>query len=240
MYRKKNPAIIFLNNNTAYLAGVIIGDGHISVSYKSCDKRFKDYRISIDISDKKYLRKIFCIIKTIIQTKTVLTEPKQKDNRILRLNMTIRNKELFLFFTDILDIPKGKKSHIVKVPEAIKNSDIEIQKEFLAGYFDTDGGFRGRTFGFTTASHEMQIGVAEILANLGIRHSIEEWSNKKYSCKYYGIRIRKSEIDNFLKILPLRNFEKLERISAKFKSRGYQSGQMGQFSLDTISGKVQA
>jgi hypothetical protein len=35
MYRKKNPVTITLNNDTAYLAGVIVGDGHISASYKS-------------------------------------------------------------------------------------------------------------------------------------------------------------------------------------------------------------
>ena len=228
MYRKKNPVTITLNNDTAYLAGVIAGDGHISASYKSCDKRFKDYKINIDISDKEYLRRIFEIIKTIIPTKTSLTIPRQRGNRIQRLSMALRNKELFLFFTETLGIPSGKKSQIVKVPELILNSDIELQKQFLAGYFDTDGGFRGGTLGFTTASHNMQKDVSKLLDELKIRYSLEKWFNKKYSKTYYGIRLKKSEIDNFLNILPLRNFEKLERISCRFFMREYQSGQMGQ------------
>jgi len=189
MYRKKNPAIITLNADTAYLAGVIVGDGHLSASYKSNNSGFKDYRINIDISDKEYLRRIFDIIKTIIPTKTSLATPIQRGNRIPRLYMNLRNKELFLFFTETLGIPAGKKSNIIKVPEIILNHDIKLQKQFLAGYFDTDGGFRGGTLGFTTASHNMQTDVSKLLNKLKISHSLEKWFNKKYSKTYYGIRL---------------------------------------------------
>jgi hypothetical protein len=69
---------------------------------------------------------------------------------------------------------------------------------------------------------------AYLAGALDIKHSLEKWFNKKYSKTYYGIRLKKNEIDNFLNILPLRNFEKLERISCRFFMREYQSGQMGQ------------
>ena len=228
MYRKKNPTIIILNDDTAYLAGVIVGDGHLSASNKSKSSIFKDYRITIDLFDKDYLKRIFKIIQSLVPTKTVLVESERRIGRQSRLCMVLRNKELFLFFNETLNIPKGKKSDIIQVPELIKRSNIQIRKQFLAGYFDTDGGFRGRTLGFTTASCDMQKDVAKILDELEINYSLEKWLNKKYSKIYYGIRLQKKEIDNFLNILPLRNFEKLERISCRFFMREYQSGQMGQ------------
>lgn len=234
MYRKKNPAIITLNADTAYLAGVIVGDGHLSASYKSHNSRFKDYRLNIDISDREYLHKIFDIIKTIVPTRTSLTIPTQRGNRIPRLNMALRNKELFLFFTETLGIPAGKKSSIIRVPEIILNYDTELQKHFLAGYFDTDGGFRGRTLGFTTASYNMQTDVSKLLNELHISHSLEKWFNKKYSKTYYGIRLKKKEIDNFLNILPLRNLEKKERIIKRFQCGNTKVAKWDRYSIDNM------
>ena len=217
MYKKKNQAIIVLNDTTAYLAGAITGDGHLSAHKKK--GVFQDYCINIDISDKEYLQQIFNNIKAIIKTKTVPTEPKKRGNRISRLCIAIRNKELFLFFNETLGIPKGKKSDTIRIPKLIKDSDIRIKKQFLAGYFDTDGGFRGKTLGFTTASYDMQTDVSKLLDELEITYSLDKWFNKKYIKMYYGVRLKKKEIDNFLNILPLRNFEKLERISHRFHMR---------------------
>lgn len=74
----------------------------------------------------------------------------------------------------------------------------------------------------------MQKDTSKILTKLEIEHSVEKWVNRKYNKTYYSIHIKKNRIDNFLNILPLRNFEKLGRIIMKFNTREYQSGQMGQ------------
>ena len=55
-----------------------------------------------------------------------------------------------------------------------------------------------------------------VYITLNISHRKEKWFNKKYNKFYYGIKIYKKEIDNFLNIVPLCNKEKLEKIKDKF------------------------
>ncbi|GAG51590.1 unnamed protein product, partial [marine sediment metagenome] len=65
-------------------------------------------------------------------------------------------------------------------------------------------------------SKELSMDVSILLREFSIRHLKEAWKNKKYDKIYYGIRIHKSEIDNFLNSFPLQNKEKLIRIYNRF------------------------
>ncbi len=125
-----------------------------------------------------------------------------------------------------MGIPKGNKSSVVDVPSKIINGSKEIKKNFLAGYFDADGGFRGNSIGFTTASKNLHQNISILLDEFGVLHSKEEWVNKRYNKTYFGIKLRKKEIDNFLNTFPFQNQEKLVRIKKRFM-RGCRSGQTG-------------
>ena len=217
MHNQKIESKIDLTPKTAYLTGVIIGDGNLCGSTKSKTDLSPDYRISIDISDKEYLLNIEQIIKSLIQTKTIPKQSPQRGDRIPRWYLAIRNKGLFNFLCKDMEIPMGKKSNIVSIPPKILSSSDEIKKHFLAGYFDTDGGFRANALGFTMASKMLWMGVSKLLNEFNISHSKDRWINKKYNKEFFGIRIRKGEIDNFLNILPLQNKEKLGRINQRFK-----------------------
>ncbi len=209
---------IILNEQTAYLSGMIVGDGHLSNSVKSKrNDASRDYRITLDIVDREHLFLVFRIIKGLIQTKSEPKEVNQGGNRIRRYCFQFRNKDLFLFFHEELGIPKGAKSSVVSVPLKIKFSGEEIRRNFLAGYFDADGGFRGNTLGFTTASKNLNEDIAEMLGDFSFSFTKESWVNKKYGKTFFGIRLRRSEIDRFLNNFPLRNKEKLERINKRFK-----------------------
>jgi intein/homing endonuclease len=210
---------IELTPKTAYLTAVIIGDGNLSNYVKSKSKPSPDYRIIIDVSDKGYLCDLSKLFKTIINTKSIPRMPIQRGRRKPRLYFAFRNKSLFYFFHKDMEIPKGKKSSIVFIPRKIKESSLEIKKAFLAGYFDTDGGFRGNSLGFTTASKRLNIEVSTLLSEFKIEHSLDSWVNNKYKKEFYGIRIRKKEIDNFLNTFPFQNKEKLIRISQRFSAR---------------------
>ncbi len=216
MYNQKIKPKVYLTQKTAYLTGVIIGDGNLSNYVKSKKNDIsKDYAITIDISDRKYLIFLFKLIKSIIKTKTTPKEPIQRGNRVPRLYLRIRNKELFTFLNRMMEIPKGAKSSKVFVPSKIKKSSQEIKKYFLAGYFDTDGGFRGNSLGFTTASKNLCEGISRLLKEFQIQNSTEKWLNKRYNNEFYGVKINKSQIDRFLSIFPLQNKEKLGRIYFK-------------------------
>ena len=218
MINQKIISKIKLTTKTAYLTGVITGDGNLSNYVKSKKSDLsKDYRITIDISDKGYLTFVLKLIKSIIITSTTLKVPSQRGNRIPRLKLQVRNKDLFKFLNEIMEIPKGAKSSKVFVPSIIKDSSANIKKYFLAGYFDTDGGFRGTTLGFTTGSRSLSDDISKLLDEFNISHLLDRWVNKRYNKEFYGIKIKRTEIDNFLSLLPLQDKEKLGRIYSRFR-----------------------
>jgi len=203
---------IDLNENTAYLAGAIVGDGHISNSCKSKTDKSKDYKIAIEVIDKEFLMEVEALIKSIIQTKSTIKG--RYDLRGCRKKLyyfQFRNKSFYYFLTKDLEIKAGNKCSSVVIPKKIFYS-LNLQKSFIAGLFDTDGGIRGKTIGFTSSSKILIYQTSIILNNLKIKHSVESWLNKKYNQKYYGIRISKIDSDIFLNNVPLRNKEKLKRV----------------------------
>ena len=204
----KNP----LNNITAYLAGVIIGDGNVSNASKSKKDKSKDYRITIEVTDLNFLINVEKLIKSIIKTKSTVTKrSKIKEKRKQLYYFQFRNKSFYYFLTKDLEIPAGKKSNIVFVPNKILKSN-GLYPFFLAGVFDTDGGIRGKTPGFTSASKKLIDGLSFILNELKITHYLDSWVNKRYNQRYYGIKISVKDTDKFLNGLPSCNKEKLDKV----------------------------
>jgi intein/homing endonuclease len=202
---------IVLDENSAYLAGVIVGDGNISNATKSKKDRSKDYRVTIELVDKEYLHLISNIVKSIIRTKSQVRTRFRPNKKREHHYFQFRNKSFYYFLTKDLEIPSGKKSSIVRIPTKIFTS-LSLQKNFLAGLFDTDGGIRSSSIGFTTASINLVGDISEILNNLGIAYKKECWINKKYKKEYYGIRIKQKSIDRFLKNLPMKNLKKRSKV----------------------------
>ena len=201
-----------INEETAYIAGVIVGDGHISNTHKANLTKSKDYKIAIEVIDLGFLKKVETSIKSVIQTKsTIKKRPKNRGNRKSLYYFNFRNKSFYYFLTDTLGIPAGRKCSSVRIPQKIFIC-MSLQKHFIAGLFDTDGGIRGNTIGFTSASKLLMDDVGMILKNWGFRFYSEKWLNQKYQRNYYGIKIYKRDSDRFLKYLPLKNKEKLEKV----------------------------
>jgi len=198
------------------LTGLIIGDGNLSNYTKSKTDLSLDYRIYIDMSDLDFMHYIERLFKSIIVTKSKLAPTKLHGNRKPRLRLQIRNKGLFYFFVEKMGIPRGNKSSIVCVPKKIMSASIAVKNAFLTGYFDADGGFRGGTLGFTSASHKLLQGVSSLLTENEIQHSEERWINKKYRKEFYGLRISKKQIDTFLNRFSFQNKNKLDKISSRF------------------------
>lgn len=207
---------IQLNSLTAYLTGVIIGDGHIGDRFSS--KNGCDYKISIELGERSFLDVLFVLLSKIIITKSKPKTIIRNDSRIKNY-LQFRNKDFYYFLTKDLSIPSGKKSAIVVVPQVIMDNSLSIKKSFIAGLFDTDGGMRGDKLGFTSASENLIDGVYVILKELKVPCFKEKWFNKKYQKYYYGIKIRKSATNSFLNAVPIQNFEKLNRIKSSLCGR---------------------
>src|SRR3989344_5292205 len=202
---------IDLNEQTAYLAGVIVGDGHISGATKSKQDKSPDYNITIEVVDLDFLSIVASLIKGVINTKSVVKKTKPRIGKQQGYYFQFRNKSFYHFRTNDLGIPSGKKCFSVDIPTKILSSPI-LQRYFLAGLFDTDGGVRGETIGFTSASKKLIFNTIKILNDMNILHHTESWKNKKYNRHYYGIRVKAKDNDKFLNELPLKNNEKLKKV----------------------------
>ena len=193
-----------LDNNLSYLAGAIAGDGHLKggIKWKGKDNS-PDYCINVHSNNKEYLELILKLIKEKIDTKTKISKGKRA------YYLSIRNKNLHTFFNKELEIPLGKKSDKIIIPSKLTNNQINY---FLGGLFDTDGGIRGHSIGYCSASKQIITEINTYLNSIKIDNTSDSWINKKYQKEYYGIRIKKSSINNFLKTIPLKNIRKLEKI----------------------------
>jgi intein/homing endonuclease len=199
---------IVLNKNSAYLAGVIVGDGCIYSGTKSKTNLGKDYKITIEVIDLDFLKKVESLTKEIIKTKsTIVKRKKLRANQKQLYYFQFRNKSFYYFLTKDLEIPSGKKSGIVSIPQKIL-SNKNLQMSFISGLFDTDGGKRGKTIGFTSKSQKLIQEVSSILKQRHIGHFLESWKHKAYSSNYYGLKISRKDSDKFLKGLQLQSASK--------------------------------
>lgn len=174
-----------LDEDLAYLVGAILGDGHL---------RLKNLEIYFSQKEEKDVKKfqekynrVFCTDATCKKR-----TPKNKGTEFYLKQSC---KPIVRFLERFFEIPRGKKSHIIKVPEVIKNSEKRIKLAFLEGVFDTDGCIRKKGFRLTTASLEFRNDLCVLLKSLGEKGYVDEWINKKYHKKYYGLQYSVRNID---------------------------------------------
>ena len=164
------------------------------------------------------------LIKKYVETKSIVRLLKKREGKQQSYYFQIRNKRFYLWLVEFVKIPPGAKSRKLRLPEYILKGTYELKTSFLAGLFDSDGGFRGKTIGFTMSSELFQDDIFNLLRELNISSSKDQWVNKITLKTYFGLRIHKSGAIKFLKEVILRNPEKIERLLV----RECRSGQTGQ------------
>lgn len=192
-----------LDERLAFLIGAIIGDGHL--------KRSK-YQISIEISNKKILENIKKICFELFNREFNILLVKKREGKAQSYHICIDSKAIYNLLNKVYEIPIGKKSHIVRVPRYVFDSNLSIKSAFLIGIMVTDGGKRRGIIGISTASKELRKGLIFLLEGIGIKLFKDEWVNKKYSKKYYGITFKPKYLKSLM--------------------RRCRSGQTGQILLD--------
>ena len=158
----------------AELCGTIVGDGHLSryISKKRTCFRIQIYGHKED--DYDYLKYIQETFHDIFNIKTRLISRHNCNE------LRIGGKSLLEFFENI-GIPVGKKSHIVFIPNKIKNNP-NLTYNFIKGLADTDfsisfkkGDRKNHSYPVivgTSASKRLVNNVSEILKKLKIKHNI--------------------------------------------------------------------
>lgn len=174
---------VVLDENLAYLVAAILCDGHL----------YKDsFRVSFEITNEEIIKKFQAKLNTVFSMNyTYSIRIDKRKNRKKLFKIMFKSKPIVRLLTRLFNIPRGKKSHLIEVPEQVLCGSPEIKKAFLEGVFDTDGGHRGRGLGLSTASPVFRNQIAIMLEELNLKVSRDEWVNRKYNKKYYGLYFRK-------------------------------------------------
>ena len=172
----------YLSTDLAYLVAATICDGHI---------RPDKFTIIFENSDKNVMTKFIQKMSNVFEIKPMYrTVNDKRYGRKLRYRTEITSKPITILLHEVFDVPRGKKSGIVKVPGVIKNSDRTIKWAFIEGVFDTDGGKRQKCFGLSSASKIFRDDMVKMLSEFGFSPRMDEWVNKKYDKKYYGLSFK--------------------------------------------------
>ena len=161
------------------------------------------------MNDKRFIDTIAFLVKQIIDTKSSVKKIiREKKKPLFRFQF--RNKSFHTLLVRDLSILAGKKSDNVRIPKKIMMKP-ELYPFVLAGLYNTDGGSRGNTIGFCSANKLLIKDIKDNLQKIPIESSQDSWINKKYAKEYFGIRIKKNDIDKFIRRTPIISNTKLKR-----------------------------
>ncbi|MDP6670578.1 MAG: LAGLIDADG family homing endonuclease [archaeon] len=168
-----------IEENLAYLLGAILGDGHIT---KIAD------RIAFEVSEKWLAKKFKSKVMVVFAQNLNLRTRFRPDRDTTSYGLLWNNKSAVRLFTKFLSVPRGKKSHIITVSRLIRESNQNIRLAYLEGVFDTEGCIRRKGLRITSASKDFRDGLCDLLISFGEKGYKDEWINKKYNKKYYGLQ----------------------------------------------------
>lgn len=182
---KETKIPLNLEEDLAFFVATIIGDGHLKKS---------KFQTSIELTDERLLNYIKKMCERLFDRKFNINKVKIRKGRKPTFVMLIDSKAIHNFLIEVFEIPSGKKSHIVKVPEHIKNSNEKIKLSFLKGIMATEGGKRRRGYGLSTASENLWKDLIILFEEINIPVLKDKWIYQKYKKEYYGISFRKEHM----------------------------------------------
>lgn len=174
-----------ITSNSAYWAGFIAADGHITIN--------NQLMIGLSIKDSFHIEKLKKYIEYSgpIKTKTCKTNFGTFD----RVNLVVQCRDICNDLHHIFNIPKGKKSDILSMP----NLSQEFLIDYICGYFDGDGCMYFDKRGYLTITF---VGNKDFLKQ--IRKTInyyfqiktsEPYKNTKHSdCNIYRVHGEKAKL----------------------------------------------
>jgi intein/homing endonuclease len=221
---------IELDEKLAFLAGLIVTDGHImkndnSIEFSGINKNL------VDICSNLFYEIFGITARHYSYT--------NKNMFSIRAN----GIELKRFFVEQLGIPYGNKSLTLRLPNILKTSSDNVFYSFLAGVIEGDGSIdKDWRVRICSGSKLFVQDLEELLRFRGIKSSIIEFSQSLSANKGYHLKFTPSkDIVKYLKIkkanrdLPKTsfNYERIIEISTEF-----YSGDMYDLTVDGTSNYI--
>ncbi len=167
-----------LTTTIAEIAGRHCGDGSCTISSN------KDYRVTLT-ETTSLIQKHNKQIKNLFGVKPSVEKISETISKSI-----VNSKVYCRFFTNILGIPSGEKTWIVKEPKIIKNAGLEFRKHFVGGLVDTEGClYFGKNRSWVLEIHMVNINlmstIADVLEKFNLKTKIETKKNS-YSLRLIG------------------------------------------------------
>lgn len=189
-----------LDEKLFYFAGVVLGDGHISGVIRS--QGYRRYKVQI-----QKLRTNFSefylpnLIDEIFGVKPKIYFWKKKSELV---NINANSKIVSRVLTNVFGFSYGKKTDtpidfVQKFPD-------NLQLQFIAGLWDTDGGKSGKTFAFCNSSKKMVLYVKDFMEKNYIETKFYEQHKGPFT--WYLLFVRTRDTEKFLNLFPLKNARK--------------------------------
>lgn len=208
-----------LNSKTAYVLGMHVGDGTLYRTQRSIV-----WEVRGSLCEKDYYNlSVAPLLNSIFGTNLLPKFRSGGKNGCFGIQTT--NKIITSFFLDAGFLP-GKKTHTVRVPDYIKDSDYNIRRAFVAGLFDTDGCIRFEKknrnlqynypkLEFSTVSKDLHDDLFSMLVELGFK--CYKWkSTSDYKICLAGIH----NLEKFMLEVAPKNKKHLNKYGF-WKSHGY-------------------
>jgi len=184
----------------AEFIGMVIGDGHLDLTklefHNNCRELRERYISLLNMFNVRY--RVF----------------KSRNTRVVQVTSRILNRVL----NEVFEIPFGKKSDKVFIPQLILKSEDSVLSRFLRGYFDCDGYVpKGRRdLELATASRVMSEHLRLALLRFGITSFVKTKEIK--GVDYYRVLIRGCFVDSFAKKIGFYHPMKKERLNKLFET----------------------
>lgn len=121
-----------INEDLAYLCGIIVGDGSI---YKRIDKN--DYILKIVGNPKDEKGLYHDVISRKFEKVFGFTPKVGYQDSNTTYGFTIHSKTLFTFLTEVIGMIDGRKDERLGIPKLMVSK--KLMPHFIRGLFDTDG-----------------------------------------------------------------------------------------------------
>ncbi|ACS91006.1 ATPase, T2SS/T4P/T4SS family [Thermococcus sibiricus] len=197
-----------VDDNLAYLAGVLLGDGYIASN---------GYYISATFDDEAYMEAFLNVTSKFLPNYT----PQIKFNGKSAV-VTVSSKIFAEVLSRMFNIPKGKKSEIWGVPDVVLSND-DLMRYFIAGLFDADGYVdeSGPSVILTTKSENAARKIWYALQRLGIISTVSRVKNRGFKDgEIFRITISGVEdLKKFAKLIPLHHSRKRSKLESILKSK---------------------
>lgn len=178
------------------------------------------YRIRIYQKNKKWIEELAKISEDLFGKKPLITLDKRDNVWSLMIN----SRHIYEAITRMSNYP-GTQSKW-NTPEVVLDAPLEIQKEYVKGFFDSEGGVPHVECGnvepknirihFTQSNRECLEGLKQIISDFGIKtgnicgpYFKKGYTNPVYRLKIHGIREVAKFFDNIGSLHP----EKSMRLS---------------------------